>query len=397
MGLLHRLSMTFQKQESAEDYERVLASLALSIQSKQTRLSEIRLRERRATLLVTLYAIGAWLIYLAAWWTVLPRWYIWKPRSRDEVTLQTIIKAIPAIVGPILILFIRRIVQSWYRRKAEWEEKQLKSLLAEQRTKIDEIKKKTNYYTTKNLLDRYDDPASRKAPVPALSTPESNLRQRRVPGVVGGPQNEPGPAPSSHKSPPRLAALQVVPPGPASAQAQARQQILQHTIPQPMAPARKQWYDKVADAILGDDEASAGSQHTRYALICENCFAHNGLVRESEYEDMKYLCPKCGYFNPSPRMKRENPTPLPTAVPQWASQKSPLGRRADGSLSPPPTTAGGESPPRFIDGPRTAQLNTKRSTSSLRSELQSVREEANSSPNGVANGDGEAGMDVDAQ
>lgn len=42
-------------------------------------------------------------------------------------------------------------------------EKQLKSLMAEQRTKIDEIKKKTNYYTTKSLLDRYDEPAgSRK-------------------------------------------------------------------------------------------------------------------------------------------------------------------------------------------------------------------------------------------
>lgn len=102
MGLLHRLSVTFQKQDTAEDYERVLASLALSIQSKQTRLSEIRLRERRATLLVTLYAIGAWLVYLAAWWTVLPRWQIWRPNSRDEVTLQSIIKAVPAVVGPIL-------------------------------------------------------------------------------------------------------------------------------------------------------------------------------------------------------------------------------------------------------------------------------------------------------
>lgn len=102
MGLLHRLSMTFQKPEGPEDYERVLAALSMSIQSKQTRLAEIRLRERRATLVVTLYAIGGWLVYLAAWWTVLPRWYIWRPRSRDEVTLQAVIKAIPALVGPIL-------------------------------------------------------------------------------------------------------------------------------------------------------------------------------------------------------------------------------------------------------------------------------------------------------
>lgn len=61
---------------------------------------------------------------------------------------------------------------------------------------------------------------------------------------------------------------------------------MSETAPQPMAPLRKQWYDKLADAILGDDEASGASQHTRYALICESCFSHNGLVRESEYEDM---------------------------------------------------------------------------------------------------------------
>ncbi|KAG8851390.1 hypothetical protein FRB96_009227 [Tulasnella sp. 330] len=399
MGLLHRLSMTFQKQESAEDYERVLASLAISIQSKQTRLSEIRLRERRATLLVTLYAIGAWLIYLAAWWTVLPRYHIWKPRSRDEVTLQTIIKAIPAIVGPVLILFIRRIVQSWYTRKAEWEEKQLKSLMAEQRTKIDEIKKKTNYYTTKNLLDRYDEPAAKKTPAP--NTPESNLRQRRVPGSVASPQG-PGAYKSPQGTPARLPALQVVPPGSAS-QIQARQQILQHTIPQPMAPPRKQWYDKVADAILGDDEASSGSQHTRYALICDSCFAHNGLVRESEYDDMKYLCPKCGFFNASPRMKRENPTPLNTAVPQFTAQKSPLGRRADGSISPPMTSPGVDSPSkRFIDVPRSSSLNVEQLSSSLRNEIPRGRKEANSSPEAGANGDADgdesmARMDVDAQ
>lgn len=62
------------------------------------------------------------------------------------------------------------------------------------------------------------------------------------------------------------------------------------TTPQPMAPTKKQWYDKLADAILGDDDASSGSQHSRYALICDNCFSHNGLVRESEYDEMSTSC-----------------------------------------------------------------------------------------------------------
>jgi hypothetical protein len=54
-------------------------------------------------------------------------------------------------------------------------------------------------------------------------------------------------------------------------------------------PPRKQWYDKVADAILGDDDATSGASGavSRYALICQRCFAHNGLVKESVWEDTR--------------------------------------------------------------------------------------------------------------
>ena len=46
---------------------------------------------------------------------------------------------------------------------------------------------------------------------------------------------------------------------------------------------RKQWYDKVADVLLGDEDASTST--SRYALICEKCHAHNGLVKESLWDD----------------------------------------------------------------------------------------------------------------
>jgi len=52
-------------------------------------------------------------------------------------------------------------------------------------------------------------------------------------------------------------------------------------------PPRKQWYDKLADKLLGDDEQYNVSPSSRYALICEKCFAHNGLVKESMWEDAR--------------------------------------------------------------------------------------------------------------
>jgi endoplasmic reticulum junction formation protein lunapark len=57
--------------------------------------------------------------------------------------------------------------------------------------------------------------------------------------------------------------------------------------PQPIQPLRKQWYDKLADALLGDDESPVNAAASRYALICEKCFNHNGLVKESMWEDAR--------------------------------------------------------------------------------------------------------------
>jgi endoplasmic reticulum junction formation protein lunapark len=44
---------------------------------------------------------------------------------------------------------------------------------------------------------------------------------------------------------------------------------------------RKQWFDKLADHLLGEDD------EPRYALICEKCFTHNGLVKESVWEETR--------------------------------------------------------------------------------------------------------------
>ncbi|KAG8917555.1 hypothetical protein FRC01_002377 [Tulasnella sp. 417] len=263
------------------------------ISSAQTRLSEIRLRERRSTLLVTLYAIGFWILYVLLWWTVLPRYQLWAYHSRDDRAIQSIIKGVPAVSNSgMLEREIKKVSLDpcWKLSfpgscSVVLAEKQLKALMAEQRTKIEEIKKKTNYYSTKNLLDRYDDSPSRKA----------CLRQRQSAAMNGTPGSAPPPTPlpiqaqgRPSTSPRRPSPLQ-------------NSQLLQPT-PEQLPPPRKQWFDKVADALLGEDNESSNS---KFALICENCFNHNGLVKEAEFDDMKYVCPKCGHFNRSPKQKRE--------------------------------------------------------------------------------------------
>ncbi|KAG6895030.1 hypothetical protein C0992_003459 [Termitomyces sp. T32_za158] len=98
------------------------------------------------------------------------------------------------------------------------------------------------------------------------------------------------------------------------------------------SPPQKQWYDKLADALLGDDDQIPNSSASRYALICEKCFAHNGLVKESMWADTgttymlslhqispdfdpEYICPKCNHFNRSPNSKKREKIIVPSSSP----------------------------------------------------------------------------------
>ncbi|KAI0667257.1 hypothetical protein C8Q78DRAFT_982463 [Trametes maxima] len=297
------------KKNQSEDFEQALATLSRDIQRRQTRLSEIRLRERRATLVVSVYAVLLWGVYTSIWYKdFLPNLTAHARNSQVERTAE----AVPVFVGPIVILFIRRIVQIWFTRKGDAEEKALVQLRKQQREKIEEVKQKTNYYSMRNLIERYEG-----GPGPTPPQTPAGLRHG------GTPQGQP-PVPQTPQP-----KLQVAPNTPANgALSPGLQQQLSPSPQRPLPPPRKQWYDKLADAILGDEDSSATGAASRYALICQKCFAHNGLVKESMWEDAQYVCPKCGYFNPSVRALRElkdgrKPSPI--------TPHAPKGRR----LSPP--------------------------------------------------------------
>lgn len=91
------------KQKNDEDYETVLSSLALDIQKRQVKLSEIRLRERRSTLLVTLYTLAGWVAYVSLWYLRMLPGLTGHARNSK---LEKVVKGCPVVIGPILwVLF----------------------------------------------------------------------------------------------------------------------------------------------------------------------------------------------------------------------------------------------------------------------------------------------------
>lgn len=164
-------------------------------------------------------------------------------------------------------------------------EKHLVTLRKQQKEKVEEIKKKTNYDSTRNLIERYDE------------TTDSPLRRRvNVNGasVPATPQKAPTPQPQRMLNPLPRSPAQIPP----ALQQQLFRRFFSPSIGQfsmylfsaspqrPMPPPRKHWYDKVADAILGDDDTITAAS-SRFALICQRCFAHNGLVKESVWEETR--------------------------------------------------------------------------------------------------------------
>ncbi|KAK1225841.1 hypothetical protein PQX77_011202 [Marasmius sp. AFHP31] len=284
MSFITRL---FQKKDD-DDYETVLSRLANDIQKRQVKLSEIRLRERRATLLVTLYTLAGWVAYVALWYTsILPG------RNSGGTTERAV------------------------------REKTLQQLLKQQRAKVEEIKKKTNFYSTRDLLQRYDE----------QSSPSTPLRQR-VP-----PQQQAG-QPVTPQQPRLNASLNGQPRTPLS---QGLQAHLSPVLPSP-GPPRKQWFDKLADVVLGDEDPA------RFALICEKCFAHNGLVKESVWEDTQYVCPNCKHFNPSKRAKAKGVAPVSPSAPSAGplKPKFPLGPNTGPTQATTHTQTRSSSPPEKV-------------------------------------------------
>ncbi|GAA5861751.1 hypothetical protein JCM3774_002693 [Rhodotorula dairenensis] len=328
------------------DYDSYLAKLQTQIAARQARLQQIRLRERRANALFITYGLGLWILYALLWWFGVvggSPYAAWETKALGTA---------PVILTPVAIICTRRASRFYFRTRQDKEEKTLKHLVKQKQDKVEEIKKKTGYYSTRDLLEKYDE-ALRKGPpgsvpstpvkaaIPAGKSPASNpvastparpgagtpatpatpqgqIRNVPATGTPVGPGTPSGnPQPWGGASAPgALAAFPTMP---------------------PPTPHTRSIMDKVADALLGVSPEET-NPYNKYALICAKCFSHNGLCPKDEFEFVQYRCPRCGHFNP----RRREP---PAAGSQTGPRAMPLldtsrHRRVHSEFAPSPLGAG---------------------------------------------------------
>ncbi|KAJ3109083.1 hypothetical protein HDU97_009201 [Phlyctochytrium planicorne] len=273
-----------------DNYEKILSDLDEKISKQEIRMAEIQIKERHILVVWLYYSIPIYTFYLIGYFTFL--------KAEDDNLNVWLLKTVPLLLIPFLIYYGRKFIVVWFRAKKKIEAQLLENLRTQQKQKVEELKKKTGYYTTKGLIERYESPT--KPDPNMLAVPGSG---QRGPLSINTPQsqNQLRQRHASMPSPPTSAAFEKPgPEGPNSPLPGGPQATT--PLSQPGSPSltqfgtpnsgKKYWYDKVVEAIIGEE----GPQQ-KYALICQQCFEHNGLVLPEDYATAKFRCMKCGFFN----------------------------------------------------------------------------------------------------
>ncbi|EIW70260.1 hypothetical protein TREMEDRAFT_71568 [Tremella mesenterica DSM 1558] len=312
---------------SPPDYETLLSRLATDINDAKQSLAEIRLRERRMSLLINAYGIGLWVLWSGLWWVRgLPLGLIGLRGDKGEGRL---IGVAGMAAGPLFIWLLNRLLQLWFTRQRNAEELHLRTLLGEQRKHLEAIKKATNFDSTRKLIEQYEggSPGPSLPSTPHNSNPSTPQKQQTAQGSPGQNGSPRGGLEGTPKAPGHLVGIGgtplvgpsgpiPLPPGMTADQATMLQ--MQMAAIQPVLPTpEKKWYDRVVDSILGDDPSQ--SSQSKYALVCGECFRHNGLVG-SQYEWERL---RCNHLNPPP-LSRSNPSLAPSDLKTSTAPTTPV-------------------------------------------------------------------------
>lgn len=244
-------------------YEKQLATLASRIILYETKVAVSRSRSRRFQGVVTLYTSVLYVFYLVTWILFF---------ARNQLNPSSwIFYAAPIPTAPIFIYFSRQLISQFFARQITRQTSIVNTLRAEQNEKIEEYKSKTNFYSTKNIIDKYEkqatisldqygdrvvegDSSGQKAQHGVRQRPNSNCILHSV-DVTGsdGQDLRPPVAIGDHFTSFASSSRTV--------SATSFDADISHSKLNDRYPVH--WYDRLLDIIVGEDESN---EKSRYAL-----------------------------------------------------------------------------------------------------------------------------------
>ncbi|GJN21641.1 hypothetical protein PR202_gb09135 [Eleusine coracana subsp. coracana] len=269
-----------------EDFEKRLQYLSKEEAAVHARMRRRTQFSRRAVRNLIVLSVLAEVLAVA--------YAIMMTRDEDLTWQMRAFRVLPMFVLPAVSSAIYSTVVNFTRMLERKDQKTLEKLRAERKAKIDELKERTNYYLTQQLIQKYDlDPAAKAAAASVLASKlgeETGLKvhvgeeQKLDAAVVRSNDVEILPSDGlrnrkqSNTRGSRAGSTMAAHSAAQGAESSPTASTGQETAPPPMVVEHHQgtgagdggWIAKIAALLVGEDPSQS------YALICGNCHMHNG-------------------------------------------------------------------------------------------------------------------------
>ncbi|KAG8124898.1 hypothetical protein E2320_020200 [Naja naja] len=335
-GNISQLFPFIYKQAKRSTVE-VLEKLDKDIQS----LEEFREKNQRQQKLW----VGRFLLYSSVLYLliclVIYLWYL-----PDEWSARFIM-TLPLFAFPLIVWSIRTLLIFFFSKRTERNNEALEDLKSQKKKILEEVMEKETYKAAKLILERFDPEAKKakdvelpSAGASAVPRPGQELRHRTPvrenvppPSPVTSKQGSPkamGPVPPPPSGLPRDISAPGGPPERTLSSASPPNMLLRHPgsrtssvsgmglhppgppLARPILPRERGALDRIVEYLVGD-----GPQN-RYALICQQCFSHNGMALKEEFEYIAFRCAYCFFLNPARKTR-----PQASRLPDFNIEKKP--------------------------------------------------------------------------
>ncbi|KAL8741877.1 MAG: hypothetical protein Q9190_005570 [Brigantiaea leucoxantha] len=299
---------------SPASFEKTLSTLSNKISKATARHDSLRQSSRRINALWILYTTFAYLLYAIILFLVVG----WRQWGFGEYA--TVLGA------PAVIYSVRLAVTTAYTYRINNVQRQIDEFQKQRDKTIEKLKAATKYNTTQELLKKYGGNPSEKAKSSGSEAQRKKSKANASPGLKG---DRTGFVPPPTANIPGRSGVFSLPGTPQQATPQSRNlvdQPIPHSAaaavgpwqrpPSPLAASAEfapnafpsapqyapvgsgsRWYDRIADALLGEDETLPKN---RLALICNKCRLVNGQAPPGvqRLEDVgNWRCAGCGTMN----------------------------------------------------------------------------------------------------
>lgn len=246
--------------------------------------------------------------------------------------LKRLAMALPFFAYPVLVWFIRKLLLFLFSKLTERNNDKLEDLKAAKKKILEEVMETETYKSAKLILERFDPESKNKhelesTPVgPQLTArQDQEIRQRAV-GLKPMSTCFSGPkeimlTPAAQPESGRVDLVPLSGPGGPPEKSTPNTSILQGTVQRtpstpnrgvgmyspgpplarPILPRERGTVDRFIEFLVGD-----GPQN-RYALICQQCFSHNGMALKEEFEYLAFRCAYCYFLNPARKTRPQAP------------------------------------------------------------------------------------------